>query len=53
MPARGLAVYGALCLAAFCEAAHAAPEGIIELDHATLVATVTLNRPFDLATPMP
>jgi len=40
MPARGLAVYGALCLAAFCEAAHAAPEGIIELDHATLVATV-------------
>jgi len=42
MPAREFAVYGVLCLAGFCEAAHAAaaPEGTIELDRATLVATV-------------
>jgi signal transduction histidine kinase len=40
MPARGLAVCGVLCLAVFCEAVHAAPEGTIELDRATLVATV-------------
>src|SRR5262245_64278836 len=40
MPVRGIAVYGVLCLAAFCEAAQAAPQGTIELDHATLVATL-------------
>ena len=40
MPARGLAVCGVLCLVAFCEAAHSAPEGTIELDRATLVATL-------------
>ena len=40
MAARGLAVCGVLCLVAFCEAAHSAPEGTIELDRATLVATL-------------
>src|SRR5689334_5816255 len=40
MPSRGFAVCGVLCLAALCEAAHGAPVGTIELDHATLVATV-------------
>jgi hypothetical protein len=29
-----------LCLAALCEAAQAAPEGIIELNNATLVSTI-------------
>jgi signal transduction histidine kinase len=40
MPARGFAVCGVLCLAAFCEAAQSAPEGIVELNQATFVATV-------------
>jgi len=40
MPARGFALCGVLCLAALSEAAQAAPEGIIELDRATLVATL-------------
>jgi hypothetical protein len=40
MPVRGFAVYGVLCLAAICQAAQAAPAGTIELDHATLVATI-------------
>jgi signal transduction histidine kinase len=40
VPARGFALYGVLCLAACCEAAQAAPEGTIELDRATLEATL-------------
>jgi signal transduction histidine kinase len=40
VPARGLAVCGALCLAAFCEAAYSAPEGTLELDRATVVTTL-------------
>ena len=40
MPARVFALCGVLCLAALSEAAQAAPEGIIELDRATLVATL-------------
>jgi signal transduction histidine kinase len=40
MPARRFAACGVLCLAAFCEVAHSAPEGTIELERATLVATV-------------
>src|SRR6185312_12534860 len=40
MPARGLAVYSVLCLVSLCEAAQAAPEGIIELNNATLVSTI-------------
>jgi signal transduction histidine kinase len=40
MPARRFAACGVLCLAAFCETAHSAPEGTIELERATLVATL-------------
>lgn len=40
MPARWIAAWGMLCLAACCAAAHAAPEGTIELDRATVVATL-------------
>ena len=40
MPARGIAVCGAVCLAAFCDAAYSAEQGIVELDRATVVATL-------------
>ena len=40
MAARGFAVCGVLCLAALSDAAQSAPEGTIELDRATVVATL-------------
>ena len=40
MPARGIAACGMLCLAAFCAEAQSASDGTIELDRATIVATL-------------
>jgi signal transduction histidine kinase len=40
VPARGLAVCGVVCLAALCDATPAAAQDVVELDRATMVATL-------------